>query len=390
MKKVFASNLDQATIQQIEEISNVSIFKQEKIAIMADAHAGKGACVGFTSTFNERIIPNIVGVDIGCGMLMKQMQSQIEKFIDYRLLQSILENTVMRHSYQYIDESLEKLWREKLSSVTFKIDINYHLKQIGTLGGGNHFIEIVKQSDDPRNRYIIVHSGSRNLGSIIAEHHQKIAEKNFHYSNEIRDNVLNTNKSGSIEDPSVITGLEYLNEHQTVEYLNDMKIAQEYAKANREAILSRIDNAYHGVTNEYLTRREVDSIQCIHNYIDLESKIIRKGAIDGRNVPVIIPLNMRDGVIFGMGNSNEDMNWSLPHGAGRTLSREQAKKQITMEKFQEDMKNVISFTVNEKTIDEAPDSYKNSEYIKQMIKPFVNDLKVLVPIFNSKNFGKLK
>jgi tRNA-splicing ligase RtcB len=166
-----------------------------------------------------------------------------------------------------------------------------------------------------------------------------------------------------------------------------MKIAQEYAGLNRELIAMNIASKYQYVTNKIICS-EKNSIECIHNYIDLKSKIIRKGSINAKNVPVIIPLNMRDGVIFGMGNSNEEMNWSLPHGAGRQLSRTQAKKQITMEKFKEDMKDIKTFSVNEQTLDEAPDSYKDSEYIKEMISPYIKDMKILKPIFNSKNFDK--
>lgn len=356
--KIFTDNIDSGAIDQITELCNQEFVKDSTIRIMPDAHTGIGCTIGTTMTISDKVVPNLVGVDIGCGMETVKLK---DKKIDLEELDRIIHEYIpggfkirkKQHRYaEYVD--FDKLACKK------HIDLNRARLSIGTLGGGNHFIEV--NADENGSLYLVVHSGSRHLGKQAAEYYQDLGYREL----KKKQGSQNINKH-----------LAYVEGENFTNYLNDMKIIQKYAEYNRKAIVDEIMDRMGLEMEEQFTT--------IHNYIDLDAMILRKGAISARKGErVLIPINMRDGSLICIGKGNKDWNYSAPHGAGRIMSRRQAKKNITLESFQKSMEGIYTTTVNKHTLDEAAFAYKPMEEIIKNIKDTVEIVHIIKPIYNFK------
>lgn len=396
--KVFTKNIEDSTKDQVLEICNQEMFKDSKIRIMPDCHAGKGCVIGTTMTIKDKVVPNLVGVDIGCGMLtvgLGDTTLDLEKIDDY-----IRKN--IPHGFN-INEQAKAEYRKNIEKLLSFRDIPKSSKEfnraLGSLGSGNHFIEINKDSEG--NKYLVVHSGSRNLGHQVASYYQNRAydyhcglgdsferdkEKliNSYKSKGKKKQIkkaLTTLKESYKKECEIPRDLCFLEGKLMEDYLNDMKIVQEYASKNRTIIAKRIIEEAIALKFE-----ELERFQTIHNYIDLDNMILRKGAISAKkDEKVLIPINMRDGSILAKGKGNEEWNYSAPHGAGRILSRGDAKKEFTLEEFEDSMKDVFTRSVNESTIDEAPMAYKDIGEIIKNTKDTLEIIDILKPIYNFKS-----
>ncbi|WFD08702.1 RtcB family protein [Tepidibacter hydrothermalis] len=362
--KVFTHNIGQEAVGQILNVLNRKEWQDSTIRIMPDTHAGKGCTIGTTMTLNNIVVPNLVGVDIGCGMTVAPLN---QKTLDFNKLDNVIRNHVpagthiRKYNHEYV--KLSKL--KKLKCIAH-VDLERAKKSIGTLGGGNHFIEVNQDNGD--NLYLVVHSGSRHIGNQVAKYYQDIAIKNL--SNN--ENYANRNITKTDKDLAFLTGEDFDN------YLHDMNIIQEYASLNRKAIISVI--LKHLEIND-----TKDIFETIHNYIDVNDMLLRKGAISAKkDEKVIIPINMRDGSIIAVGKGNEDWNQSAPHGAGRLMSRGKAKESIDMNSYKDSMKNVWTTSVRESTIDEAPMAYKPIEEIIENTKDTIDIIDIIRPLYNFK------
>lgn len=349
---VYAKNIDEITIKQITELCNQEFSKDSLIRIMPDVHAGKGCTIGTTMTIKDKIVPNMVGVDIGCGMEVSVLANKninlenLDKTVR-RLIPSGFNIRKSPHPYTK-DIPFGKLKAKK------HLNIERGRLSIGTLGGGNHFIEVNK--DSKGILYLVIHSGSRNLGNQVAEYYQKIAQS---------------------KQTDIAKDLAYLTGQDFQDYLHDMRIMQEYAEINRKALADEIIKAMGLVVTEQFTT--------IHNYIDLENMLLRKGAISAqKGEKVIIPINMRDGSIIAIGKGNKAWNYSAPHGAGRLMSRKKARSTLNLQEFKEEMQNVYTTCVNKSTLDEAPMAYKPITEILNAITDTVEVLDIIKPIYNFK------
>lgn len=369
--KVFSFNKEKSAINQIINICNNAAYKNSKIRIMPDYHKGKGSVIGFTSTLEDRIIPNAVGVDINCGMYTIKLGDidinlkKLDNFIRHNIPHGFKKNKKISNK---IDEEL----KENIKIISEKMNLNYRkqLRGIGSLGGGNHFIEINVSKDN--KKYLVIHTGSRNFGLQVCNYHQNKAinycKNRFKDLNDKKMSEYNLNKNQS-----------FLEGKLAENYYIDMKAAQKYADLNRLIIAERI------IEFLGLNINNLKSFQTRHNYIDFEDRIIRKGAISAhKDEQVLIPLNMRDGSIIAKGKGNEDWNFSAPHGAGRIMSRTQAKKELSMNDYKKSMKDVYSTSISKKTLDEAPFAYKSSQEILDSIGDTVDLIEVLRPIYNFK------
>ena len=397
---IYNDNVEEEAYKQILELTNHPMSKDSNIRIMPDVHAGKGCVIGYTAKLTDKLVPNLIGVDIACGVLVAKL-NKIK--IDFQKLDDFIRINIPlgRNVREDISPNIEKLFNTFESFNIFSKaicelaeetnqNIAYVIQSLGTLGGGNHFIEIDIDEDD--NKYLLVHTGSRNFGKCIAEYYQDIAVKNIiGMSKEIFDEKINEirqkfsgkeiekqiNKLRNICKPKK-TGLEYLERPHIDRYLDAMQVAQLYAQVNRRIIGSSISE-FLGVIDPYI-------LETVHNYIDFDDNIIRKGAIaapEGKEL--IIPLNIRDGAILGKGKGNSDWNCSAPHGAGRICSRGDAKRQFNIEDYEREMKGIWSSSVNESTLDESPFAYKNSEEIINYLEPTVEVVKRLKPIYALKD-----
>ncbi|MEG0371478.1 MAG: RtcB family protein, partial [Clostridium sp.] len=326
---VFASTIDDSATIQIRELCNEKFMKGSNIAIMPDVHAGMGCTIGTTLTITNKVVPNLVGVDIGCGVITLCL-SKVE--IDLNRLDNIIRKFIP--SGKNIRVKPHKFVKNiKLEDLKCRdiVNINRAELSLGTLGGGNHFIEINKSDDE--EIFLCVHSGSRHLGVETAQYYQALAVKK--HSNDVN-----------------LPSLAYLDGDDFHDYIHDMKIIQEYASLNREAIAYKI--------LEELEIKPQYQFNTIHNYIDTDRMILRKGAVSaGKNDMLLIPINMRDGSLICRGLSNPLWNYSAPHGAGRLMSRTESKKNISLKDFKESMKGIYSTTVSNSTLDEAPMAYKS-------------------------------
>lgn len=381
---VYTDNIDEKAYEQIRELCNQEFAGGSCIRIMPDTHAGVGCTIGTTMTVKDKIVPNLVGVDIGCGMfvaILKRTKVNFEK-LDRVIRKMIPSGFAVRripHEYNsFVD--LDSLKSKQC------LDLNRARLSIGTLGGGNHFIEMNVDDDD--NLYLVVHSGSRHLGKQIAEHYQHQAGVNTVKSNIERITAELRSQGRQAEIAAEITkfkknlnrGLTYLEGETLAEYLNDMRIAQKYAEYNRKAIAE--------VILKEMGFAVVDSFTTIHNYIDLDELILRKGAISARKGEVvIIPLNMRDGSIIATGKGNAAWNYSAPHGAGRLMSRKQAKSSLRLEDFKKSMAGIYSTSLSRETLDEAPAAYKPMKEIIADIQETVEINRVIRPVYNFKAAG---
>ena len=362
---------------------------------MPDVHAGAGCVIGFTGNLGNKVIPNIVGVDIGCGMLCVELGNidiDLEK-LD-KVIRKYIPSGMNVHNEKVKDYDFTQLYCYK----ELKNKDGWLEKSLGSLGGGNHFIEI--DIDDDNNKYLVIHTGSRNLGKQVAEIYQNKAIEYCSYKKEMNDEKqkvikeykeqgkekeiqkalvdINNKYQGKTKLPK---DLCYLEGKDREDYLHDMKLCQEFAKQNREYIADTIIYEIGLGTLKY----DTIYFHTIHNYINFEDNIVRKGSISARKGErVIIPMNMRDGCIIGIGKGNEDWNYSAPHGAGRTMSRNIARQTLKMEDYKNSMNGIYTTSVNEETIDEAPMVYKPMEEIIEHIKDTVEVEKIIKPIYNFK------
>lgn len=380
--KVFAETFEYEAYEQIKRLANYEAYQNSIIRIMPDAHAGKGCTVGTTMTITDKVTPNLVGVDIGCGMLTVELA---DKHIDCEKLDSVIRNLVPNgfnvHSTHKAGFDFSKLRCAK------QVDLDRAYLSLGTLGGGNHFIEI-DYSEKKRKYYLIIHSGSRKLGCDVCKHYQNLATKTeSDRSVEIRNTIARLKaegREGEIQD--VIKNIPHVSQNKELShlsgdnfqnYINDMAIVQRFAVLNRATMAAIIIKAM-GFT-------EVNRFETIHNYIDFSRMILRKGAVSAESGErLLIPINMRDGSIICIGKGNPDWNYSAPHGAGRLMSRSKAKELISMDEYQESMNGIYTTSVSRATIDEAPQAYKPMDEIIRAVADTVEIEDVIKPIYNFK------
>lgn len=389
--KIFGHNIEGHAISQCYDIGKTTAFKHAKIRIMPDAHSGKGCVVGFTAANWTYINPAVVGVDIGCGMRVVKL-GNIN--IDFKKLDEVIHTFVPsgHATHEYVSNATYKHIEELCDSLTVPVkgaNRQGIIHSIGTLGGGNHFIEIDKDEDNCK--YLIIHTGSRHLGQTVAAHHIQTAVRNLHKeavamrNNAIIDKLKAEHREKDIEKniasqqtvPYIHPDNAYLFGKAADDYLHDMQLVQTFAEENRIMIAN--------IITKHMKWNTLQVFESIHNYIDFQDNIIRKGAIAAyTGQPVIIPLNMKDGCILGHGKSNANWNYSAPHGAGRILSRADAKATLSMKQFKEEMKGIFSTSICPATLDESPMSYKPAQDIIDVISPTVEITKIIKPIYNFK------
>jgi RNA-splicing ligase RtcB len=393
--KVFTNELDVASHVQIENLCNQSFAAESKIRLMPDVHAGAGCTIGTTMTIKDKIVPNLVGVDIGCGMetIIINGETKEAKAFDPVRLDEIIHSKIPS-GMDIRDDEHEFANKIDLNKIRCPvINKGRARKSIGTLGGGNHFIEANR--DNENNLYIVIHSGSRHLGKEIAEYYQEQAWHQLNGNRKIDvDNIILKLKAEGrekeIQDiirkvkPQIITDipkdLAYASGELFDDYINDMKITQYFALINRKAMMQ---NILKGLSIE--SEGQFEHFSTIHNYIDTESMILRKGAVSAKHgEKLIVPINMRDGSIICEGLGNPDWNYSSPHGAGRIMSRKKAFITLKLEDYKKEMEGVYSTSVNEQTIDESPMAYKTIDNIVANIGQTARVLTIIKPIYNFK------
>ena len=387
--KIFADQIEGQSFAQLKEMSYYKIFGNNPIRIMPDVHSGKGCVIGFTAQIADKIVPNIIGVDIGCGVLAVKL-GKID--IDYEKLDQFINEKIP--SGRAVNEK-EDGWTvdlvDNFLSCSESLKNREHLyRSLGTLGGGNHFIEI--DQDIEGNKYLLVHTGSRNLGKQVAEIYQDLAVKTIRrteheQANKLVDLMKSLGRHKEINafldtyrtHFTVPAELAWLEGESAASYIADMQVCQLFAKINRQVIASQI--IY------FLTGRNIvdfENIESVHNYID-KNNIVRKGAIDASlGKKVVIPLNMRDGCILGLGLGNEDWNNSAPHGAGRVMSRGQARRELNLEEFQDQMKGIYTTSICTETLDESPMVYKDYNEILSWLPETVSITDKLFTVYNFK------
>jgi RNA-splicing ligase RtcB len=392
--KVFTDSVDEKSLQQIQTLCNQEFTSGTKIRLMPDVHAGAGCTIGTTMTIKDKIVPNLVGVDIGCGMetLCIKADSEVSKNFNGAELDKIIRKNIPSgfNIRKFPHGFVEQVDWEKIKG-------HYNKKRawlsLGTLGGGNHFIEADR--DDEGNLYIVVHSGSRHAGLEIANYYQELAwrQLNGNCESDCKQLIEQLKAEGRTQEiqeklaelkAQVVTNipkdLAYLSGEFFDDYINDMKIMQHFALLNRKAMIQVICIGLH-VKEEDI----IEQFTTIHNYIDTDNMILRKGAVSAqKGEKLLIPINMRDGSIICVGKGNEDWNCSAPHGAGRVMSRKKARENLSLEEFKAEMSGIWSSTVNLDTIDEAPMAYKSMDDILANINPTAEILKIIKPIYNYK------
>jgi RNA-splicing ligase RtcB len=392
--KVFTDSVDEKSLQQIQTLCNQEFTSGTKIRLMPDVHAGAGCTIGTTMTIKDKIVPNLEGVDIGCGMetLCIKADSEVSKNFNGAELDKIIRKNIPSgfNIRKFPHGFVEQVDWEKIKG-------HYNKKRawlsLGTLGGGNHFIEADR--DDEGNLYIVVHSGSRHAGLEIANYYQELAwrQLNGNCESDCKQLIEQLKAEGRTQEiqeklaelkAQVVTNipkdLAYLSGEFFDDYINDMKIMQHFALLNRKAMIQVICIGLH-VKEEDI----IEQFTTIHNYIDTDNMILRKGAVSAqKGEKLLIPINMRDGSIICVGKGNEDWNCSAPHGAGRVMSRKKARENLSLEEFKAEMSGIWSSTVNLDTIDEAPMAYKSMDDILANINPTAEILKIIKPIYNYK------
>jgi len=373
---IYNDYVENSACSQIINLLNEPMSKDAHVRIMSDVHAGAGCVIGYTAYLTNKVVPNLIGVDIGCGVLAVKLKKrpnldELEELISKNIPTGFSKR-------QEISPLVSEKYKGELRDFCKTVGQDYDtaVYSLGTLGGGNHFMELNEDSNG--DVWFVVHTGSRNLGKNTADHFQKIAVlddnkkkveeiKSIFYGEEIEERIKNL--------PKKTKGLEYLEGDDLVDYLTAMKFAQEYASFNREIIVDLVVKKYG----------EGKRVESVHNYIDLGAGIVRKGAISARYGEwVVIPLNMKDGSILAVGKGNADWNFSAPHGAGRKMSRSVAKNTLSLEKFEKEMEGIYTTCVGKSTLDESPMAYKDADEILEYIKPTVDVLDRLIPIWNYK------
>ena len=388
----YCDEIDESARSQIQEICNQKNFSGSKIRIMPDVHAGKGCTIGTTMTITDKAVPNLVGVDIGCGMFTVNLGHEEIDLAKFDEAAHFIPS-----GYNVWDKRQKQFDLSRLICCSSLNTPNRINRSLGTLGGGNHFIEIDRADDG--TYYLVIHTGSRNLGRQVAGLYQSMAVALEHDNNEkylrSREELIRTYKDEGREKeieealkqikreesdtPEYLCGLEgkYFDD-----YIHDLKICQEFARLNREIIaevlLERTGMLKH-------TIHEFDSFHTTHNYIDTDEMILRKGAIAAHSGErVLIPMNMRDGALICTGKGNADWNYSAPHGAGRILSRTEAQSKLTLEEFRNAMTGIYTTCVDEGTLDESPMAYKSPEAILKHIGASVDVIAQIKPVYNFK------
>ena len=376
---VYAETIDDSCISQIYGFLNNPITKDVKVAVMPDANTGKGSTVGFTQEIKDKINPSMVSVDVGCGMLVLKVSKDFH--MDLPKLDKIMHQKIPS-GLKHCDKVSPFAKNLNLKELIADVNHNKEILGLSSLGGGNHFVEVDK--DQNGDYYIVIHSGSRHLGVAVCEYWERVAN-NFHKKLAVKKSELINAKDekGLAELPDVVTsyGLSYLMGDDLKEYLHDMKITQEFARLNREAMLDVICTEM-GIKKRYI----LDKFCTIHNYIDLDKMILRKGAISlEKGERAIIPISMAYGSLIVTGKGNPDWNYSGPHGAGRLLSRSDAKNSISMAEYKKSMEGIYTTSVNSSTIDESPMAYKNPDEIIKAIEETANIIDIIKPIYNFKS-----
>lgn len=384
----YANVIEDAAIEQIRRMCDYAFTEGSKIRIMPDVHAGKGCTIGTTMTIHDKAVPNVVGVDIGCGMYTVRLH---ETEIDFARLDE---------AAHYVPSGMN-VWEGRRESFDLEAlrcyrelkDAKRLQRSLGTLGGGNHFIEVDRASGG--TLYLVIHTGSRNLGKQVAEYYQHLAvelnqgrEEYFKKRNALIAEYKAAGRRKEIQAAlkelhwadkplSVPEDLCFLYGEHLDNYLHDVEICQQFARRNRE-LIAQILLERAGLTG-------ADGFHTIHNYIDTDEMILRKGAIAAhKGEKVLIPINMRDGSVLAIGRGNPEWNYSAPHGAGRLMSRGAARETLSMEAYTEAMKGIYTTSVNPSTIDEAPMAYKALEDIIDVIRDSVDVVDIMKPIYNFK------
>lgn len=393
--KVFTDIIDEKAVEQIQTLCNQEFTKDAKIRIMPDAHAGVGCVIGFTANLGELVIPNIVGVDIGCGMLtvdLKDSQIDLEK-LDQIIRKYIPSGTSVHSGRIMRFDKLQELYCYRELKDSKRVE-----RSIGTLGGGNHFIEV--DVDENNHSYLVIHTGSRNLGKQVAQYYQNLAYdlmagkdelllkqeqlisdyKRQGRKDELQEAIKELRKNFIAKEVQLPKELCYLSGKYRDQYLHDMAICQEYATLNRQMIAKIILKQLLDMSLE-----EFDYFETIHNYIDHDENIMRKGAVSAKlNEKILIPINMRDGSLICLGKGNEEWNQSAPHGAGRLYSRQKAKELFSLNEFEDQMQGIYSTSINQHTLDECPMAYKSMDDIVNNIGETATIIQVIKPIYNFK------
>ena len=386
----YARIIGDNAIEQIRRMCDYELTEGCSVRIMPDVHAGKGCTVGTTMTVKDKVCPNVVGVDIGCGMYTVRLA---EKEMDFRAVDAVCHD--IPSGMNTWEEEAEHFDLSALRCFGKLRDIKRLKCSLGTLGGGNHFIEIDKASDG--TFYLVIHSGSRNLGKQVAEHYQKLAAdlhivggdyisrreeiirtyKEQGRQAEIQQALKRLEKECGTKEWAVPEELCWLYGPGLQDYLHDVEICQRFARRSREIMAETI--------LERTGMTAAESFHTIHNYIDTQEMILRKGAIAAhRGEKVLIPINMRDGSVIAVGKGNPDWNFSAPHGAGRLMSRGKARASIDMEAYRKSMAGIYSTSVNENTLDESPMAYKSLEDIIDVIRDSVDIIDIMKPVYNFK------
>lgn len=388
--KIFTDVVDDASIAQVKELCDQEFCAGSRIRLMPDIHAGAGCTVGTTMTIKDKVVPNLVGVDIGCGMETVTIK---EDNLDMVRLDRVIRERVPAGfevravAHKYADRVDLREMR-----CADRVDINRARNSVGTLGGGNHFIEVDR--DDEGKLYIVVHSGSRHLGLEVAKHYQEAGYKKISDQSDGLEKLIEELKAAGRQREIQQEIKKYKSEYQCDipkalayvdgslfdDYIHDMKIVQRFAEINRQAMMDEIVSGMGVHVEEQFTT--------IHNYIDTDSMILRKGAVSAKRGEILlIPINMRDGSIIAVGKGNEDWNCSAPHGAGRLMSRAKAKEKFTVSEFERQMDGIYTTSVNQETLDECPMAYKSMDAITVNIGPTVDILKIIKPVYNFKAGG---
>jgi RNA-splicing ligase RtcB len=387
--KIFATIVDDVTKKQVEDLTNSDAYKGCSIRIMPDCHAGEGCTIGTVINIGGRIVPNTVGVDIGCGMLVTKLDKQ---YVDLELLDEVI-NEFIPSGFNIHQEP--KMHTHILDNLYCReaIDLDMAMRSIGSLGGGNHFIEL--DIDEQDNKYLVIHSGSRNLGKRVCEYWQKKAvdycqrkaydEKAIieqaiieQLKAEGRQNEIQAAiKEAKAKSQKINKELAYIEGEDAKHYIFDMQMSQLYASYNR--------NKMADIILEKMELHCEGQFTTLHNYIDIKHNILRKGAVSAlAGEELLIPMNMRDGSLLCIGKGNLKWLYSAPHGAGRLMSRKQAKENIDMKEFEASMDGIFTTSVCEETIDEAPMVYKPMEEIVKCIEPTVDIVSIIKPLYNFK------
>ena len=384
----YASVIEEEAIEQIRRMCDYEFTAGSRIRIMPDVHAGKGCTIGTTMTITDKAVPNIVGVDIGCGMYTVKLGETDIDFAKFDEAAHFIPSgmNVWEGRQEHFDLEQLRCYRDLKDAKRLE-------RSLGTLGGGNHFIEIDESADG--DKYLVIHSGSRNLGKQVAELYQKLAvdlskgkEEYFKKRDEIIRTYKEQGKRKEIQaalkqikwerkESMIPEDLCFLYGPYLEDYLHDVEVCQRFARRNREKMAE--------ILLERTGIAAGEAFHTIHNYIDTEEMILRKGAIAAHaGEKVLIPINMRDGSVLAVGKGNAEWNYSAPHGAGRIMSRKAAKDKLSLEEYRETMKGIYTTSVNEATLDEAPMAYKSLDDIIDVIRDSVDIIDVMKPVYNFK------